>query len=89
MAESLGDHGAQVGGSNRHQIVDELRFGDVDEDDEDVTEHIMRSPCPPGNSFFGSRTDLRTVALAQVSARMSSDPGALGRSAGPSLFKRP
>ncbi|KAF9423732.1 DASH complex subunit ask1 [Entomortierella beljakovae] len=35
---------------------------DVEEDDNDATEHIMKSPCPPGKSFQGSNTDLRSVA---------------------------
>ncbi|KAG0367454.1 hypothetical protein BC939DRAFT_498896 [Gamsiella multidivaricata] len=61
-------------------------FGDdesEDDDDEDITENIMRSPCPPGRTFYGSRTDLKVVAQATASARSNA-----GSSSGSSLFRR-
>jgi hypothetical protein len=38
-----------------------------DGDDEDATGNIMRSPCPPGRTLFGSTTDLKSVAQATAS----------------------
>ncbi|KAF9108485.1 DASH complex subunit ask1 [Mortierella sp. GBA35] len=38
-----------------------------DGDDEDATGNIMRSPCPPGRTFYGSTTDLKSVAKATAS----------------------
>ena len=38
-----------------------------DGDDEDATGNIMKSPCPPGRTFFGSSTDLKSVAQATAS----------------------
>ena len=59
--------------------------GDVDnhlDDDEDVTQNMMRSPCPPGRTlpFMGSKTDLKSVAAATAAA--SSTNGSGGGSAG-------
>ncbi|KAF9354437.1 DASH complex subunit ask1 [Mortierella sp. AD094] len=70
-------------GGQRGRSVDQVEYGDNDEDDEDVTEHIMKSPCPPGKTFYGSNTDLRSVAQAAASARMNNS-----QSGGSGLFRR-
>ncbi|KAF9114619.1 DASH complex subunit ask1 [Mortierella sp. AM989] len=58
-------------------------YGDDEgEDDEDVTEHIMKSPCPPGKTFYGSNTDLRSVAQAAASRTNNNQSGGSG------LFRR-
>ncbi|KAG0324610.1 DASH complex subunit ask1 [Dissophora globulifera] len=48
-----------------------------EEDEDDATGDILRSPCPPGRTFQGAGTDLRSVAQAAASGRPS---GGLSRS---------
>ncbi|KAF9172487.1 DASH complex subunit ask1 [Mortierella sp. AD011] len=67
----------------RERPVGQVGYGENVEDEEDVTEHIMKSPCPPGKTFYGSNTDLRSVAQAAASARMNNS-----QSGGSSLFRR-
>lgn len=55
--------------------------GDEDEDDEDEGE-MSRSPCPPGRTFYGTNTDLRSVAQAASSTSLGSESGS-------GLFRRP
>ncbi|KAF8939661.1 hypothetical protein EDD21DRAFT_90393 [Dissophora ornata] len=77
-------NGQQAAGRRRIEEEEEEFGDDEDEDeDEDVTENIMRSPCPPGKNFFGSKTDLKSVAQAAASARPG---GSLG--GGSNLFRR-
>ncbi|KAF8982106.1 DASH complex subunit ask1 [Haplosporangium bisporale] len=54
---------------------------DEDEDDDDDGE-MSRSPCPPGRTFFGANTDLRSVAQAASATSLGSESGS-------GLFRRP
>ncbi|KAF9920645.1 DASH complex subunit ask1 [Linnemannia zychae] len=51
--------------------------GDVtgEGDDDDVTGNLMRSPCPPGRTFYGPTTDLKSVAQATtLNSSLASKP---------------
>ncbi|GJJ77598.1 DASH complex subunit ASK1 [Entomortierella parvispora] len=71
------------------EIEENTSFGDEGDhlenhldDDEDVTQNMMRSPCPPGRTlpFMGSKTDLKSVAAATAAA--SSANGSSSSSGG-------
>ncbi|KAG0249546.1 DASH complex subunit ask1 [Mortierella polycephala] len=46
---------------------------DGDQEDGEDDDDIMRSPCPPGKNFFGSKTDL--MSIAEVAATSTSKSG--------------
>ncbi|KAF9179644.1 DASH complex subunit ask1 [Haplosporangium sp. Z 767] len=45
-----------------------------DQEDEEDDDDIMRSPCPPGKNFFGSKTDLTSIAEAAATSASKSGP---------------
>lgn len=55
---------------------------DEDEDDDEDEGEMSRSPCPPGRTFYGANTDLRSVAQAASSTSLGSESGS-------GLFRRP
>ncbi|KAK3841741.1 MAG: hypothetical protein J3R72DRAFT_475398 [Linnemannia gamsii] len=59
---SVGGHTSATSDSGPFTEEEEDETGDGD--DEDATGNIMRSPCPPGRTLFGSTTDLKSVAQA-------------------------
>ncbi|KAG0047762.1 DASH complex subunit ask1 [Gryganskiella cystojenkinii] len=73
--------------SDRDPFTDTGDIDDEYDDDEDVTENMMRSPCPPGKTlpFMGSKTDLKSVAAATAAA---SGSGSIGGGSLGSLFSR-
>ncbi|KAG0313340.1 DASH complex subunit ask1 [Linnemannia gamsii] len=62
---SAGGHTSATSDSGPFTEEEEDETGDGDDDD--VTGSIMRSPCPPGRTFYGSTTDLKSVAQATAS----------------------
>ncbi|KAF9129306.1 DASH complex subunit ask1 [Mortierella sp. 14UC] len=67
-----GDGMSSVGGhtsatSDSGPFTEEEGDETGDGEDEDATGNIMRSPCPPGRTLFGSTTDLKSVAQATAS----------------------
>ncbi|KAF9909632.1 DASH complex subunit ask1 [Linnemannia zychae] len=62
---SAGGHTSATSDSGPFTEEEEDETGEGD--DEDATGNIMRSPCPPGRTLFGSTTDLKSVAQATAS----------------------
>lgn len=60
---SAGGHTSATSDSGPFTEEDEDETGDGDDDDATG----IRSPCPPGRTFYGSATDLKSVAQATAS----------------------
>lgn len=83
---SAGGHTSATSDSGPFTEEEEDVTGDGDDDD--VTGNIMRSPCPPGRAFYGSTTDLKSVAQATASNPSLASKGASSSSASQQQHRR-
>ena len=78
---SAGGHTSATSDSGPFTEEDGDETGDGDDDD-DATG--IRSPCPPGRTFYGSTTDLKSVAQATA-----SNPTLASKTASSSISHQP